>query len=209
MLASISISSNYGIDKSIKIIRDVFSVYIIINFLLILYKPDGLWIEVHDGFGETARYLLGGNRNQVGVSLLIALTSCLLYNKITAKGFFFSYMLMLISILTLLIVGSKTSLIGLLLLIFFNYINKRKFKLILYRYFILAYMIFQTLAVFFIYDFSSISIIRYFIEDVLKKDLTFSYRSYIWEQSSLIFMQSPFSIIYHLSSNNVLFSRLL
>lgn len=192
LLASISISSNYGIDKSIKIIRDVFSVYIIINFLLILYKPDGLWIEVHDGFGETARYLLGGNRNQVGVSLLIALTSCLLYNKITAKGFFFSYMLMLISILTLLIVGSKTSLIGLLLLIFFNYINKRKFKLILYRYFILAYMIFQTLAVFFIYDFSSISIIRYFIEDVLKKDLTFSYRSYIWEQSSLIFMQSPF-----------------
>ena len=101
--------------------------FIAVNFLLVLWRPDGLW---QYGTNGKMYYLLGGNYNNMGKALLVALVCnmmllCMLPTATPEQQrskawwsivFVFN---ILLAFATVLFVGSKTSLVGLLLLLAF------------------------------------------------------------------------------------------
>lgn len=153
-----------------------------------MWKYQGaIWTGLETG----DRFLLAGNYNGFGPVFLLALTIEVLY-MLYVKKYDWNFLLLIVAIFySLFFVGSKTSLVGLSLLLFFVFISKSSFK----RLFLLAfagfYVIFQVLAVFFLTDFSGNRYIRYFIEDVLEKDLSFTYRTDVWSEVAQFISRRP------------------
>ena len=176
----------YGqfILRTLSIARS-FCVYL--NFILLFIYPEGVWITP----GGNGYFLLGGNYNQMGRTIIPAITITgfyrLRYNQMHINFPF----LIVCSTLTLLYVGSKTSLVGIVLLIAFYFIKSYRARKWLLISFIIVYGLFQYLAVFAQQDFSKNEYVVYFVEGVLKKDLTFTNRTEVWLKSITLFEESP------------------
>lgn len=168
----------------------VFSFYIYLNLLLVLIYPDGIWTDPLSGNGY---YLLSGNYNGMGARCICALITSMLYNKCTDNKLFRvnGILLYIASVFTVAYVGSATSTIGLLLLaILWGIAQTRKHRQTVITFF-LFYVLSQTLIVFLLTDFSSSELIVRIIEDILNKDLTFTRRALLWENSSQLISESP------------------
>ena len=157
------------------------------NFILLLIFPGGLWAQTTN----TSYYLLGGNYNQMGRTIIPAITIMGFYRMLYNRKSTALMLLIICSILTLGIVGSKTSIVGIAILIAFYFIKSYRTRKRLLILFILAYFVFQAIVVFGLYDLSKNEYIVYFVEDVLKKDLTFTNRTRVWAQSILLILKSP------------------
>lgn len=168
----------------------IFSFYIYLNLVLVLLYPDGLWTDPISGNGY---YLLSGNYNGIGPRCIVALiTNMLCINITKSKRLKINFVFLFIaSVFTVIFVGSTTSTICLLLLpILWGLAQTRKHRQIVLAFF-LFYVICQTLIVFLLTDFSSSDFIVKFIEDILNKDLTFTKRALLWENSSRLISESP------------------
>ena len=163
------------------------SVCIYLNFLLLFIYPNGLWTTI----GGKSFYLLGGNYNQMGRTIIPAIAISgfyrIRYNQMKLNHI----ALVLCSMLTLLYVGSKTSLVGIALLLAFYFIRSYRLRKWIIVAFFIGYTLFQTLAVFQQADFSQNEFIVYFVEDVLHKDLTFTHRTRVWLGSMMLIKESP------------------
>ena len=193
LFSTIAIGCMYDITKTIKILRDTLFVYTILNFILVLIYPDGVWMDIINKWTleERGRYLIGGNRNQMGAFLLCAQISAFLYYLQSSKGKSLYLIIAVCSIITLVIVDSKTSLIGNTFFILFLTIREVRNKKRVIKIFILTYIVFQLFAVFLISDLSKIGIVSYVIENILNKDLTFSNRTTIWIMTTNVISDSP------------------
>lgn len=198
LLMIVHIECSHDVDGFLDIFSRVFFFFVFLNFLLILLFPNGIWVDPNelkvdlDG-EEIGRYLIGGNRNQMGGTLLVAsIVSTVHYYK-THYGFAMMLFTIVLSLFSVLIIGSKTSLLGFSLLIIFLLINRNnsKFKhkillLIIIFYFMLQpFLLLSHTGVF------QNETITYLVEDVMHKDMTFSGRTIIWESSILMIIQSP------------------
>lgn len=171
--------------------------FIAVNFLLVLWKPDGIWRYETNG---KMYYLLGGNYNNMGKAMVIAIVSNILLlvmlprnRQLVATYLSTLIAIIVLSIITLAFLGSMTSLLGILILICFGsllLIPARILRIGNIVLFIAIYFAIQSWAVF--RDTDAVSThAEYFVENVLKKDMTFSMRTLVWDNAKGLIEQRP------------------
>ena len=180
-------------QTSIKWLTILLSGLIYLNTILLILYPEGLWIDENwVGRGSQIRYLFG-NYNQTGIVCLLGITTHAIYTFQTKKGYINLYILIAVSLFSVLFVGSMTSTIGLLLLIgyiLFHKLIKRPIMIL-----IIFCTIYIMAFIFIIWLGNSIenfSFFKDFIENTLNKDTTFSTRTTIWGNSVKEIARSPF-----------------
>lgn len=167
------------IHKSPETLVDAFSIleiWIYVNFITILLFPNGMYqSELY-----SANWFLGYKNPQIRTILPIICMSLIRsywkYDKISIRTF----LLIIISALSLIMIDSSTSLIGftifILLLVIYHKKNKRLPKIFTLKNALLVTIIlFLVLVVFQLQEFFS-----YLIVDILGSDLTFHTRSQLW-----------------------------
>lgn len=166
----------------------VLSIAIYCQFFQCITHPD-MWLidESKEGHG----YILGGNYNQMGSRLIIALTAGMLSIKYS-KWFWLNLIpLFACCFAILFMVKSMTSLSCLfLILLFFLIPNKRLLSfgaICVYT----GVILFQVIVCFSGTGLENNDLARWFIVDVLGKDMTFTYRTHMWDSALRVFAQSP------------------
>lgn len=164
------------------------SFYVYLNAILVILRPQGLWIDPITGHEF---FLLGGNYNGMGPRCTMALTTNLLLLRENKLAKFNFICLLVVSLFSVAYVGSMTSTVCIVALVFLWTLARSKKHRQLVLIFFIVYLIAQILIVFLLSDLSSYNIIVYFVENVLQKNLTFTRRTILWENSSLLIAKSP------------------
>lgn len=163
---------------------------VFINFVLVLLFPEGLW-ESKMEVGNKMFYFLGGNYNSFGprmlCSILVILTCCQ-YRK---RYYLLFFLLFVASVVSVLLTGSKTSLVGISLLFIYFLFLGRKPRKIIFLLSVFAVLLFETLIVFLDFNIGEIEIAKHFIEDILQKDTDFTYRTELWRRALVCISEHP------------------
>lgn len=177
----------------------ILSAFVALNFLLLILRPEGMWLSQTN---EVMYYLLGGNYNSMGKAIIVLLLSNILLLEFLPReeirerriNLLLLAINSLLSIATLMIVGSKTSLVGVLLVLAFGSLllvpRSRALRFGVMSAFVAVYFVLQSWTVFRNMDTTSTQV-EYFVENVLKKDMTFSKRTYVWEKAKKLVEYSP------------------
>lgn len=190
-LLSLMLIMNYyrsRISMVLQCLTFAFSFCVYANFIHIITHPM-LWMIDED---KTASgYLLGGNYNQMGCRLLISLSTCLLCLRYSWLWIVNFVLQSVIIVASLAMVGSMTSLSMVSLFLVFCLIPSLRIrKMGIYSLFV-AFLLFQVFVVFNGRGLENNNLARYIVVDVLHKDLTFTYRTYMWEGGMNLFLRSP------------------
>jgi len=178
---------NHQLPLLLKSIAFAFSAAIYANCMLMVLFPDWMFAaeDVFDSF------LLGGNYNQMGCRLFTGILCNVVCIGYSRKWLINSIILIIISILTLAFVGSMTSLSAIILfsiLCLIPFIRVK--KLIVLGYFLFL-LLFHFFVVFSGEGLHNNKLAVYIIEDVLNKDVTFTYRTDMWESALKVIGESP------------------
>lgn len=165
-----------------------FSFCAYLNFFHLLTHPD-LWIV--DDSKATQGYILGSNYNQMGCRLLCAVGTSIVCLRCSKWWILNVIPVTLVSIVTLAIVRSMTSLTGIFLFLLFCLIPSRKLLKTGIVALMAAVVFFQIFVCFQGKGIENNSLAVWFVEDVLGKDITFTYRTYLWDAASKVFVNSP------------------
>ncbi len=171
----------------------LFTGLIYLNAILLILFPDGLWIdEDWIGRGSPVRYLFG-NYNQIGFVCLLAITTHSIYTFYTNKGFLNLYVLLAVSIFSVIIVGSMTSTTGIVLLATYILFRRRiKHPMLLVGIFSIVYIAVFMSIIWLGRSVEEFTLATNFIENILQKDTTFSERTIIWENAVSKIAQNPY-----------------
>ena len=168
--------------QTIIMLARIFDSLICINFILTLLYPSGIF----DG-----SYLLGFNRNSVGPPLFCGLIVHNFAYRLKQRTWFTYLLIGVISIITLIRVGSMTSVVGCVLLLAFSFVPFERLRKAALAIFFVFYILFQAAVVYFQADISSNRHAVFFVEEVLKKDMTFTRRTFVWKDSHELIQKSP------------------
>jgi O-antigen ligase len=182
----------HDIENSYKYIATTFSILIYLNAILFFLFPDGLWIDHNwQGTGDSTRHLFG-NYNQTGFVCLIGITAQAMYTLTTKRGVLNLFALIIVSLGSVIYIGSMTSSIGLSILaiyiIFHKFIKRPKIYLSIFT---VLYVLFFAVIIWYGNSIEEISLMTKFIENILSKDTTFTSRTYIWSNAVYKIQQSP------------------
>ena len=179
--------------ESARYMAIVFSFFIYLNALLLVIYPDGIWVDQEwVGRGDARRYLFG-NYNQIGFVCLLGIMLQSIYSFTTKKGFFNLFCLIVVSLISVIYVGSMTSAVCLSALtcgIIFKRSITRNMRLILLL-FVVVYVLFFTFIIWNGNSIDEISLATRFIEGALSKETTFSNRTEIWANAVDKIKESP------------------
>mgnify|MGYP003289125321 FL=1 len=178
--------------SSLKGLIYIFSALVYINAVLLILYPEGLWEDPNwVDRGNPTRYLFG-NQNQTGFVCFLAIATQCIYTFAYKKGFFNLILLTIISLASVLFLGSMTSAIGIFLMMAYMLCNR------LFKYpkgWLIAFAVIYTLLFTFIVwygnDIEQIKWATAFVEDTLSKDTTFSKRTVIWANAVDWIKESP------------------
>ena len=178
--------------SSLKGLIYIFSALVYINAVLLILYPEGLWEDPNwVDRGNPTRYLFG-NQNQTGFVCFLAITTQCIYTFAYKKGYFNLILLTIISLASILFLGSMTSAIGIFLMMAYMLCNR------LFKYpkgWLIAFAVIYTLLFTFIVwygnDIEQIKWATAFVEDTLSKDTTFSKRTVIWANAVDWIKESP------------------
>lgn len=170
----------------------LFSLLIYLHVVLFILYPDGLWYETDwIGVGDKTRHLFG-NYNQTGFIALIALMVNGLYVLHTGRGRLNMILLAIVSLVVAVVVGSMTSVIGLLVLTAYFLLRKMiKHPAAWIAAFFVVYVLFFVVIVWSGNNIKDWPLVATFLEDVLGKDSTFTLRIYLWINSVTLIHLSP------------------
>lgn len=161
-----------------------FELCIYINFLTVIFYPNGFFSRANTAYDATMEWFLGANNNFV-IWLFPAM--CVVW---LCKEYFGNdrrcYLLFGVIILTELVNGSSTGLVGVILL--FLCINFKTVKKIItpIRSVVLAVILFVVIVINRSYYF-----LEPIIVGILGKDMTFTYRIYIWDNAIKAIGEKP------------------
>ena len=175
---------NLIIDKypksTLSALSSLFSIYIYINLMSIYVFPNGLYIFERGSVGTSEAWFLG-IANQFAYVLIPGLTFIILntyyrYKKVKI----FTWITIAAAFLTLIKVWSATGLVSLFVIITFTVFVtfKIKIKHINFNFITTLYI----LLFIGVLNIQKISPVKFLVVDVLKKDLTLSFRTVIWEK---------------------------
>lgn len=161
-------------DKFLTTLENTFFILLLINFITIILFPGGFYLN---SSGYSGNYFLGYDNNLITYifpALALSFTNSLNKNgKIGLKSIF----LLIISFCSTIFTWSATGVVSMVIMIvlFFAYtINKKDFPI--KKYIVVALSLFIGI-VFLRFQ----NIFSFIIEGWLKKDLTFTGRTYIWD----------------------------
>ncbi len=178
---------SHNIRLLLQTVAFTFSVCIYINLLVMVMFPDWMF-AAEDAFDS---FLLGGNYNSLGCRFMTGFVCNLLCIKYGKKWLFNSILIFIISVVTLVLVGSMTSLSVILLFAVLSLIPSVKLqKAILIGWFFF-YLLFHFFVVFNGESLHNNELAVYFIEDVLGKDITFTNRTGMWDAALRVIADSP------------------
>ncbi len=179
-MIALCILIEHGVRNNLKVLMQslliIFFIQIFINLLTMFFYPNGMWISPVTRYWQN--WFLGYDNNHIIILLpyiiLYYIYSQIYHNKLKFP-FYFSLILVNTTVLKS---WSATSLVGIFsfdIYIFFPKLFKSK----IFQFFnlIKGYII----GFFAIVVFRFQNLFSFIIEDVLKKDLTFSARTYIWD----------------------------
>lgn len=166
----------------------IFSFCVYANLIHMLLNPV-LWIVEKEKDNEG--YLLGYNYNGMGFRFIVALVLSIMCMKYSKRWLFNVIPLAICSIIPLVITGSKTSLSSIGLFLAVCCIPSVKIKKIAAYSTLVFVILFQTFVVFNGKGLENNEMAVYIIEDILEKDITFSYRTYLWDMSLDKIAESP------------------
>ena len=178
--------------ESLKHIAKAFSILIYLNVILLILFPRGLWIDVEwIGRGDPTRYLFG-NYNQIGFVCLLGITAQAMYTLATKEGKKNLFFLIIVSLWSVIKVGSMTSAVGLSILAMYICFNKYiKRPLLWLIIFLILYIAFFITFIWLGNSIQEIHLVTSFIEGALSKDSSFSGRTSIWCNAVYEIQQSP------------------
>lgn len=177
MITEISMKTNR--NQMLKYIYIIMSILVIVNFLTVLAFPNGLYF-LTDIDTNTPRYFLDMDNRFIFVYLPTTVITFLysLYNYNTIR--FRELVIFAIAIFTLLYKWSVGAMLGMsIYILYFIFIYKKRLSDIFnfYTYSIIITLIFFSIVIFRVQDY-----FKYFIVDILGKDLSLSGRIYIWDR---------------------------
>ncbi len=178
----------HRMEMVLKCFTIAFTVSVWINFVHLVTHPL-LWL-VDDYKGATG-YLFGNNYNQMGCRMMAALASnllCLRYSRIWLVNMI---VLAIVIVASLAMVGSMTSLSMILVFLVCCLLPTSKLRLTAICGLFAVFLLFQIFVVFNGRGLENNELAVYIVEDVLKKDLTFTYRTHMWESALKIIEESP------------------
>ena len=165
-----------------------FTFCIWVNFVHLVTHPM-LWLV--DDYKNATGYLLGDNYNQMGCRMIMALASnllCLRFSRIWSINFI---VLAIVIVTSLAMVGSMTSLSMILVFLLCCLLPTSKLRLTAVCGLFAVFLLFQIFVVFNGRGLENNEFAVYVVEDVLKKDLTFTYRTHMWESAINVIEKSP------------------
>ena len=165
-----------------------FSIGIFLQLYQLIIQPE-IWMI--PGKRELSSYLLGGNYNQMGMRLLLALIFDILCIKISRWFYFLLLPCILLSIAIPLMVGSMTATTCIILFLILCAIPNHRMRLLGISGILVAVSLFQVFVCFNGKGIEDNELMVWFIEDVLGKDITFTYRTYMWDSALQVISQSP------------------
>ncbi len=165
-----------------------FSICVYMNFFHLMTHPH-LWLI--DENKSLTGYLLGNNYNQMGCRLLCAVAINILCFRLKKFWIINTIPLIIVSVATVAIVRSMTSLTLITLFLVFCFLPSKKLQRTGIISLLVFYVFFQIFVCFNGKGLENNELAVYFIEDVLKKDITFTNRTELWDAAAHAFMQSP------------------
>jgi O-antigen ligase len=179
-------------EDSLKYIAHAFSFLIYLNAILLIIFPEGLWFDTEwVGRGDATRYLFG-NYNQIGFVCLLGITTQAMYTLSTKQGKFNLILLIVISLASVIGVGSMTSTVGLTILAGYILIHKRIKRPRIYLWiFLTLYIAFFYIFIWYSTSIEEVQLITKFIEGTLSKDSSFSGRTNIWANAVAKIQENP------------------
>lgn len=171
---------NYGLRYDTKIFLRSISFYlyllVMINLLSIFAYPNGMYV---DSNFYSENWFLGYKNIQIlfilPAILFNFINSYYNYDKLTIKD----YILLIVSVFTLIYVNSSTSIIGISIILIYVIMSKilTKLNFLNIKNFIIAYVV----SFFSIVIFRIQNLFAYIISSLFSKDVTFTGRIYIWD----------------------------
>lgn len=172
---------DYGIKKDAKVFLSAFefflSVLVYINLISVIIFKDGMY--VNSTVGYTENWILGYRNLHILYILPAILVSFINSYYKEGKLTIRNYILLIASYLSIYLVKSGTSLIGMTIIVGLLILNNifKKIKLLNIKNYFLVYIIsFLAVVIFRIQN-----LFEYIIVDVLNRDLTLTGRIYIWD----------------------------
>ena len=167
-----------------------FTISIYASLLHMIMNPH-LWITIGDEQKNVTGFLLGGNYNQTGPRLLCAIILNVLCLKYSRWFWINLVPLVVVSLSILLMVQSMTAVVGMLLLLIFCLLPNLQFSRLCITGLLCAVICFQVFVCFNGKGIENNEYATWFIVDVLGKDITFTYRTDLWDASMKLFTESP------------------
>ena len=165
----------------------LFSMIVYINLAIMILYPT--WMLA--GRDVTESFLLGGNYNQMGARFICAIVVSVLCVQYSKWWVLNTVLLFVVSISTLILVGSMTSTANIIVYGLFCLIPSLKLRKVAIASLFVVFILFQVLVVFNGEGIQHNEFAVYIIEDVLEKDITFTKRTFLWEGSMKLFSESP------------------
>lgn len=140
---------------------------------------------------ELGKYLLGGNYNQMGIRMIIALVIGIWSTRF-GKWLKVNLAMLIISCFAILfMVRSMTSLSCMFLFLFFCVIRNRKLLGLGLTVLFVCAILFEVIVCFSGTGLQNNELASWFIKDVLGKDMTFTGRTYMWDAALHVIAKSP------------------
>lgn len=165
-----------------------FSICVYMQLFQCLTHPE-MWML--DNEKETSGYLLGGNYNSIGCRLICALTTNMLAVKISRWWWCNLILLILTCIAIPSMVRSMTSLTSILFFFLLCLIPNKRLQRISIFVTIFVAILFEFFVCFQGKGFENNDLARWFLVDVLGKDMTFTNRTTLWDAALRVIVESP------------------
>lgn len=149
-----------------------------------------MWL-VPDTEKEIAEYIFGGNYNQMGIRILIALVANFLCLKIGKAFYFLLIPSIIVGISVSIMVGSMTAVTCLILFILLCLIPSAYLRRTSVKVLLLFVALFQLFVCFSGKGIENSEFAVWFVEDVLGKDITFTNRTHMWDSALRVIADSP------------------
>lgn len=165
-----------------------FNIALFAQFYQLITQPQ-LWLIPESK--EVTVYILGGNYNQMGMRILVALAINFLCLKISKTFYFLLIPSILIGISIPIMVGSMTAVTCIILFLLLCCIPSTYLRRTSIKFLLFFVALFQILVCFSGNGIEHSEFAVWFVEDVLGKDITFTYRTHMWDSALRIIAESP------------------
>lgn len=184
----IHIWMNENVTGMISTLATFFGWLVIINYILLLLFPNGLYFT----YGGMCNFL--DIDNQIASPLFVAILSNGLSIIMQKKKNYFNYLIIVLSIATIVRVWAATALVAIIVGGIVLLVNRNRSEA---KHFIKArhYFVFIAISFIFIVLLHNMGVISYFIQDYLGKSLTLSGRTYIWTDFIQMLQSKDFNIL--------------